>query len=489
MRRLVSILALGVAVLAAVGVALFVALQPPRLAVPARLDHVFRDVVLLEPGQPPRPATTLRVAEGLIRSISRSGGALEGNVGAEASDLAGLFVVPGLVDMHVHYPPAVAVGNAELWSLLFLSHGVTSIRETGSIDGSVFDVRETIRSGGFPGPRIFACGAMLDGPRPSFPSNRVVETPAEARTAVADQAARGADCIKVYNMLAPKVLAAIRAAAAEAGLPVIGHAPHSVPLEEVGIRDLQHGTGVVLVDRDRIGRLDFRTEDWATVDDDRIAYAARVSRAQGIEHTPTLVNARMRRLLVDADAAVARDTGLRHLPRFWSRVWALLWGPPFAAGDAEGEATYDRFRARHAAMTAGLHAAGVRVHAGTDTLMPFVAPGSSLHGELADLVGAGIAPEAAWAMASRGPGESLGVPGLGTLAVGAPADLLFLRDDPRGDLSALGRIEAVLADGRLYRRAELDVALARFDAHFHGRLYATVMGTAARLLGGLFEPD
>lgn len=70
--------------------------------------------------------------------------------------------------MHVHYPPALAVGNRELWSLLFLANGVTTVRETGSIDGSIFGVREAIRDGRFPGPRIFACGAMLDGDPPSF---------------------------------------------------------------------------------------------------------------------------------------------------------------------------------------------------------------------------------------------------------------------------------------------------------------------------------
>jgi imidazolonepropionase-like amidohydrolase len=383
------------------------------------------------------------------------------------------------------------VGNAELWSLLLLAHGVTSVREMGSIDGSIFRVREAIRAGEFPGPRIFACGEILDGAPPSFPSNRVVRTPAEARLAVEEQAARGADCIKAYNMLTPEVLAAIRAAASDAGLPVIGHVPHSVSMEEAGLVDLQHGTGVVRIDRERVGRLDFRLEDWATVDDARIAHAARVSLSQGIAHTPTLANARMRRLLLsDADPmAVARDSGLRHLPRFWFGVWRALWSPPFAAGDADAEMLHDRFRARQAAMTAGLHAAGVRLHAGTDTLMPYLAPGSSLHEELAEFAAAGIAPEVVWEIATRGAGEWLRLPGLGTLAPGAPADLVFLRADPRGDLSALSRIEAVVADGRLYRRAALEDALDRYDAHFHGRLYDTAMGIAVSLLQGSFAPE
>jgi hypothetical protein len=262
-------------------------------------------------------------------------------------------------------------------------------------------------------------------------------------------------------------------------------------MEEAGLVDLQHGTGVVQIDREKVGRLDFRLEDWATVDDARIAQAARVSLSLGIAHTPTLANARMRRLLSsDAEPmTVARDSGLRHLPRFWFGVWRALWQPSFTADDADAEALHDRFRARQAAMTAGLYAAGVRLHVGTDTLMPYLAPGSSLHRELAEFAAAGIPSEAVWGIATREAGEWLRLPRLGTLAPGAPADLVFLRADPRGDLSALSRIEAVVADGRLYRRAALEDALDRYDAHFHGRLYDTAMGIAVSLLQRSFAPE
>ena len=489
MSRLALVVVSAVAAVALLALSLRDALRPPRLPVPDRRDWVFRDVTLVEPGRPARTGRTLRIVDGRIAADAEPGPAAA--VASEAPDLAGLFVAPGLVDMHVHYPPALAVGNAELWSLLLLAHGVTSVRETGSIDGSVFAVRRAIRAGAFPGPRLFACGAMLDGERPSFPSNRVVRTAAEARAAVEEQATRGADCIKAYNMLTPEALAAIRLAASRAGLPLIGHAPHSVSLEEAGLVDLQHGTGAVLIDPETVGRMDFQFEDWDTVDAARIAHVARVSRAQGIAHTPTLVNGRLRALLANGgrDEALQNDTGLRHLPRFWSGVWATLWGRPYTPGDAESEAVFRRFRAHQAELTVRLHHAGVRIHAGTDTLMPFVAPGSSLHGELADLAEAGIAPEAVWRIATREAGESLGVPGLGTLAVGAPADLLFLRSDPRGDLAALAGAEAVLAAGRLYRRADFDAALARFDAHFHGWLYETVVGGAVHLLQGTFAPE
>jgi imidazolonepropionase-like amidohydrolase len=473
---------------------LALALQPPRMQAPKRADWVFDDVVLVEPSRAPRPGSTLRIRDGVIAEVTRTrsvSGDVESSP-ASTSDLAGLFVSPGLSDLHVHYPPQIAVGNTELWSLLLLAHGVTSIRETGSIDGSVFEVREAIRAGRYPGPRIFACGAMLDGEQPSFPSNQVVDSVEEARRAVAELASQGADCIKVYNMLSRAVLEAIREAAAAAGLPVIGHAPHSVTLEEAGLADLQHGTGAVVVDLERVGSSDFLPEDWVTVDQARITHVVRVSLDQEIAHTPTLVNGRMRRLLSNDRRAVEmmdRDSGLRHLPRFWMEAWRAIWGPPFVSGDSASESTYELFRTRQAELMASLHGAGVRIHAGTDTLMPFVAPGSSLHGELEDLLAAGIAPEEVWSIATALAGRSLGLVGLGTLDVGAPADLVFLRSNPADDVAALGEIEAVLADGRLYRRAELDAMLAAADAHFHGPLYSGVMNAVVAVMQDRFAPD
>jgi imidazolonepropionase-like amidohydrolase len=186
--RLAGLLLVPPTLLAVTGGALVAALRPPALAVSERRDWVFRNVTLVEAGRPPRPGRTLQIRSGRIAPspLPRA---------AEAPDLAGLYVAPGLIDMHVHYPPKLAVGNIELWSLLLLSHGVTSVRETGSIDGSIFEVRAAIRRGARPGPRIFACGEILDGPDPSFPSNRVVRTASEAREAVRDLAARGADCV------------------------------------------------------------------------------------------------------------------------------------------------------------------------------------------------------------------------------------------------------------------------------------------------------
>ena len=135
-------------------------------------------------------------------------------------------------------------------------------------------------------------------------------------------------------------------------------------------------------------------------------------------------------------------------------------------------------------MVRALHAAGVALYAGTDVQTPFVVPGASLHEELGLLVEAGIPVEEVWALATRSAGEFLGVPLLGTVQVGAPADLLLFRDDPTLDLAALATLEAVVSGGRLYTREDIDTGLAlyraQFESFFFDRLSVAMGGFAMR---------
>ena len=73
--------------------------------------------------------------------------------------------------------------------------------------------------------------------------------------------------------------------------------------------------------------------------------------------------------------------------------------------------------------------------------------------------------------------------------MGAPGDLIFLREDPSRGLASLRSIEAVLAAGRLYRRSDLDAMLAAADAHFHGAFYTVVMDALASVARARFSPD
>jgi hypothetical protein len=104
-----------------------------------------------------------------------------------------------------------------------------------------------------------------------------------------------------------------------------------------------------------------------------------------------------------------------------------------------------------------LHRADVRILAGTDAPMPQVYPGFSLHKELEFLVEAGLSPADALRAATLWPAEFLGIAEhSGSVALGKRADLLLLDGNPLDDITQTQHIRAVVLDGRLLQRTDLD---------------------------------
>jgi hypothetical protein len=359
----------------------------------------------------------------------------------------------------------LAWGERELFGLLFLRHGVTSVRDVGSFGGGMLEQRRRVREGELAGPRIFACGPIVDGEPAGWPGARVVLDAEEARAAVSALLAEGSDCVKIYNSLSFHAFTALREEAARVGLPIVGHLPDVVPLEALREVELQHLMGLAEGPKDTAVR----------------AYVERSHRI-GLAHTPTLVAFARGAQLEDYDALLD-DPAAQLLPRHYRE---LLWNPdanPLVAWlEPEGFGELpDRYDLMQRAV-AELHARGVSVLPGTDTMNPFVVPGAALQEELHHLAGAGIAPAEVLEIATRRAGERLGLPGLGLLQLGAPADFVLFRQDPTRDLRALDTLQAVVADGRLYSREQLDEAIRRQLAYFDGPVYATLYRAAARTL-------
>ncbi len=458
MRRLLA--SASIAVLAAVSGLVWV-LQPPAVPVPPRENLTLSGVTLVEPGVRRLPDRRIEISEGRIARVERSASGAGG-------PFAGAFVLPGLIDLHVHHPPAFALGERELFALLFLAHGVTSVRDAGGLLGSVEGHARRIEAGQVAGPRVFRCGPLIDGAPPTWFTSRVVTNAGEARKAVADLDAEGVDCIKVYNGVSYEAYAALREEAQVRGLPVIGHVPRALSIVQMGDAEIQHVMGL--------------SRDWRPVEPGRIAWYVEASRQQGAAHTPTLVAFAANSLPAERamEAASARLLPPHHRQVLWNRER----NPLVRALDHTRGAHAEQRVAQMQSAVAALHAAGVPILAGTDTGNPFVVPGASLHRELRLLVESGLSPEQAWEAATTRAGEALRVAGLGRIEPGAPADLLVFRRDPTRDLSALDSLELVVADGRAYPVEALEVALVAQRAHFEGRLRAALAGSLARLLVG-----
>lgn len=434
-------------------------LEPPALDVPAQgatLEHV----TVVEPGRDRHEDQTIEIRGGRITQVAPAGATRD----TAASPYAGRFVLPGLIDMHVHHPPDTILGDVELFGMLFLVHGVTTVRDTGNFDGSVLESRRGTRQGEVVGPRIFACGPILDGSPPFWPGSRVITTAAEAQQAVRELAREGVDCIKVYERLSPEALQAIHAAADATDLPVIGHVPDAVGFRDAELADVQHLTGILEPGESELSEA-------------RLRSIITTSAVLDIAHTPTLVTWERTGKLSDYPRLRA-DPEARSLPRYFRDVlWNPKNDPRFRGRTAEewvslGEAPENARR-----VARRLHENGIQLFLGTDTNAPFVFPGSSFHDEMREFEKVGLTPEEIWAAGTWQAGEALGEPYLGRIVEGAPADLLVFREDPTKSLAALETLEAVVADGRLYSVAELREALAQRRLHFERPLVETAGNT------------
>lgn len=460
---------LGLSLFTVMGAVGFLALTLPRPNQAPPFEGWLVDVTVVNPLGPRCTRCDVHIAGGQIREIRPRSRVLRGNILEESR---GRFVLPGLIDMHVHLPPRWLRGEHQYFGALWLAHGVTTVRDVGSLDGRVPRTRggtllEPI------GPRVFSCGPVLDGEEPRLPFARIVRGAVDATATVHELAATGVDCIKVYSGVGPEALQAIAGAARSHGLRAIGHISTTAPWNTGALQEIQH---VCEPRCEELGETEIRG-------------LLEGSRRFGVAHTPTLV-VYERQQWMSSYHRRRGELPARLLPRWWSEVlWdpdnRLVWESPAPEERAIREEGRDESRGRIKEAVARLHGAGARVLAGTDVGNPFVAPGESLREELRLLTEIGMSPEEALASATIWAAEALGRDDLGRIQAGAKADLLILESDPTRDLRALESLVAVMLDGSVYRVRDLQELLEMHQRRFRGPLYETLSTGLARLLAPL----
>lgn len=367
LRRFSRWVLVALAVVVGVVTAVLFTLRPPPPLIAERQDIILAGVTVVNPGVGRREGQRIAIRGSTIDAISP-------DVRGEAAThrYPGAYVLPGLIDMDVHHPAARAVMDTQLFSLLYLAYGVTTVRDTGNFDGSVLKTRQQILDGQFAGPRIFACGPIIDGDPPVWPGSRVVHTPAEAERAVDEIAATGVHCIKSYQNLGAEALRGVRAAASRHHLPLVGHVPFAVGLEEAHLDDVQHLTGIGSTAAAAVGATSAELigtllRSWTRVEESQIRLAARISVEQRLVHTPTIVVIdRLTRLGEYPKLLV--EPAAQLLPRYYREVF---WRPVGLSGIADGGWPDGRVvRATFRTAVRQLREAGVTLHVGTDVLNP-----------------------------------------------------------------------------------------------------------------------
>lgn len=405
---------------------------------------------------------------------------------ARVIDARGKFLIPGLWDMHVHFRGGKElIRDNEAFLKIFIAYGITGVREMGGdLVDSVLAWRQEIAEGKRLGPRIFTSGPKLDGPKPAWPGSIVVRNPEEGRRAVQQLGQLGVDLVKVYfNEVDHETLQAITQEAAQRKLLVAGHVPRTLLVREVilaGLEDLQHpdfwpgcSTAETSVRDEFVQRSGTdRPMKW-------LEWAERLAESFSTEQTESLVAfLAQQRVWVTPTLAVlptALTVGKRDYtqdPRrkyIYPGMWES-WNPETGRRRPFTEDTRQKIGEIHRRVMKimpRLQEAGVGLLAGSDcgASNNFKFPGSGLHEELAALVESGLTPLQALQTATVNAAMFFGVTkDYGTVAKGKMADLVLLDANPLDSIHNTEKIAAVVLNGKLLDRTNLDQLLAEVEA-------------------------
>ncbi len=203
---------------------------------------ITRITIINLEGEPSKPGMTVLIRQGKISSIVKTG---ESQIPKNATqfDGSGKFLIPGLWDMHVH------ILTPQRDFPMFIANGVLGVRNMGGVPKDVFQWRADVASGRILGPKMVACGPVVDGPDPSHPEHSMsVATADDGRRAVQSLKKMGADFVKVYDGVPRDGYYSVVEESKRVGLPFAGHVPASITQAEAsnaGQRSIEHGIGIL----------------------------------------------------------------------------------------------------------------------------------------------------------------------------------------------------------------------------------------------------
>ena len=391
------------------------------------------------------PNSIVTIRGETISSVSQNG-ALPAD--AQVVDGQGKFLIPGLWDMHAHIQ-----GNEKAWLPLYIANGVTGIRDMGADLDFILDIRDATSSGRTLGPRIVAAGPILDDAPGDWPLRIRVRNPDEGRAAVQLLKRRGVDLIKVHNFTPRDVFFGIVDEARRQQLPVAGHVPLKVTIQE-GI-----DAGMVTIEHmSEDGRVWKACSGGAQYRPDACRPFFEMLARRRVWQTPTLVALSELAVIGTAASAISRDQlayASKDFLEFHAANQSVFLKRPEIVGILKNLAEVAKV------VTSDMAAAGVGILAGCDAMIA----GFCVHDELATMVRAGMTPLAALQTATVNPARYLGREmTLGTIAPGRSADLVLLDANPLDDIANVRRIRAVATAGRILDRSALDQLLAQAKA-------------------------
>lgn len=385
---------------------------------------------------------TVLVESGHISRIGPSG-AVAVPTGAIRVDGAGKYLLPGLVDVHVHLASNPEPQQRALLTL-FVANGVTTVLNMRG-NPQILELRSAVADGRIFGPTIYTVGPYVNEP--------FVTTPTQVESAVVAQRGARYDFVKLHGNVSRVAYARLNAVGRREGIRIIGHAPRNLG---VAAMFAERQYAVAHAEEFLYDRNGNSTDSSLPAVEARISEFARGMARARIWLMPNLTAYKIIGLMAkDLDAVLARPE-MRYLPRPVREGWGPATNPYTARFGPE---MYPGAVARLVVLqklVRAFQAEGVRLLVGTDAMNTGVVPGFSTHDELAELVRAGLTPFEALRAATANAAEFFARDGQrGVIAMGQNADLLLLDANPLEDIANSRRIAGVMLRGQWISRGDL----------------------------------
>jgi len=361
-------------------------------------------------------------------------------------DGSGKYLMPGLVDMHVHLRDYIPKDMGTLLQL-YVANGVTTVLNLSGIPRHL-ELRDKIAKGELFGPRIYTSGPFISRTTGSSPS------PEEVERAVVEQKRAGYDIIKIHGDFTREAYHKLFEIARRDGIQVIGHSPRNLGYEAM----IEERQDAVAHAEEYIYDKNSQSKNPAEFESE-IPTMARATAKVGTWLVTNLTAYKNSGLQVVDLKAVLNRPEMKYMPPQTVAVWGEATNPYMRFKSLAIEKFWSNFRALQK-LTKEFHGAGVRLLTGTDAMNPSVVPGFSLHDELRELVTAGLTPYEALKTATANPAEFLKAgTDFGTVAEGRRADLILVDRNPLDDVSFASRRVGVMIKGQWLPQSEIQKRL------------------------------
>ncbi|WP_218944317.1 amidohydrolase family protein [Marinicella rhabdoformis] len=418
-------------------------------------------------------------------SITAVGSDISIPTGYQVIDGTGQYLIPGLIDSHVH-----------LWQspndlLLYLANGITHIKEMNGSEEHLQWKQEIEQ--GRPGPDMFVASRRHnsnDFIKGWFDRLTAKINPVNDMADIEDDLlalkAQGFDAIKVYTFLKKKHFMAFNETAKKHDIKLLGHTPISMTLDEVWgteLRELGHVEEIV-----KALIREFAGYDYSNANEFLAHVASRkkdiisnlLKHDITVQTTLTIMEG-LAPIRADVDQVLQQveleyvNPGITESTH--PSIPVLGWLPkvniyrlPDDIVDdmseeqkADDQIYWKTYAEANRMLIRAFAQNNVKLLAATDANVPARVPGFSLHEELVALNKAGLSNAAVLKTATTNPAQAMGIK-TGKIKAGYQADMLLLNDNPLQDIKHTQNIKTVINNGRIYDRDTLNRILTAVKA-------------------------